>query len=110
MADSPAVHGLRGPDYALTSRPAPGARPGLAIEKRCNPRGGETVYQASHLRKLRVGTMILCQYMKKLMLILAVAAFAFSPLMVSPAEAGQGKHAHAKHHTKHHHGKHHPKN
>jgi Ni/Co efflux regulator RcnB len=51
--------------------------------------------------------MILCQTMKKLLLILAVAAFTFSPLMVSQAEAGTGKHAHAKHHTKHHHGKHH---
>ncbi|HLX94797.1 MAG TPA: hypothetical protein VKU37_03555 [Verrucomicrobiae bacterium] len=47
--------------------------------------------------------------MKKLMLILAVAAFAFSPLMVSPADAGQGKHAHARHHAKPHHGKHHRK-
>lgn len=53
--------------------------------------------------------LIVCQTMKKLMLILAVAAFAFSPLMVSSAEAGQGKHAHGKHHAKHHHGKHHPK-
>jgi hypothetical protein len=59
--------------------------------------------------KLRVETMILCQNMKKLILILAVAAFAFSPLMVAPVEAGQGKHAHAKHHAKHHHGKHHRK-
>jgi len=59
--------------------------------------------------KLRVEITILCQYMKKLMLILAVAAFAFSPLMVSPADAGQGKHAHARHHAKPHHGKHHRK-
>jgi Ni/Co efflux regulator RcnB len=47
--------------------------------------------------------------MKKLMLILAVAATAFSPLFVSQAQAGQGKahkqhkaHNHAKHHGKHH--------
>jgi hypothetical protein len=53
--------------------------------------------------------MLICQFMKKLMLILAVAAFAFSPLMMSQAEAGQGKHAHAKHHSKHHHGTHHHK-
>ncbi|HVU07701.1 MAG TPA: hypothetical protein VHG89_04065 [Verrucomicrobiae bacterium] len=49
--------------------------------------------------------------MKKLILILAVAAFAFSPFMVSQAEAGQGKHAksHQHHHHHHHHKKHHKK-
>jgi Ni/Co efflux regulator RcnB len=47
--------------------------------------------------------------MKKLILILAVAAFSFSPLLVSQAQAGQRKHVkHAKHHH-HHHGKHHKK-
>lgn len=51
--------------------------------------------------------------MKKLILILTLAAFAFSPLMVSQAEAGQGTQAnakhHHKHHKKHHHKKHHKK-
>jgi Ni/Co efflux regulator RcnB len=46
--------------------------------------------------------------MKKLILILAAVAFVFSPLMVSQAEAGQGKQANAKHHHHHHH-KHHKK-
>ncbi|MES1180772.1 MAG: hypothetical protein ABUL66_02810 [Verrucomicrobiota bacterium] len=45
--------------------------------------------------------------MKKWILILAVAAFSFSPLLVSSAQAGQGKHAKHSHH--HHHGKHHKK-
>jgi len=45
--------------------------------------------------------------MKKLMLMLAVAGFAFSPPMMSQAEAGQGKPAQAKHHAKHHHKHHH---
>lgn len=56
--------------------------------------------------------------MKKVILLLAVAAFILSPLAVSTAEAGQGKHVkvvkvikhgkHAKHlakHSRHHHGK-----
>ena len=41
--------------------------------------------------------------MKKIFLLLAVAALAFSPAMVSTAQAGQGKHAHAKAHKGHHH-------
>jgi Ni/Co efflux regulator RcnB len=54
--------------------------------------------------------------MKKIILLLAVAAFVFSPLAVSTAQAGPGKHAriakhmkHARHqakHLKHHHAKH----
>jgi hypothetical protein len=44
---------------------------------------------------------------------LILAAFAFSPLLVSQAEAGQGKQVnakhHHKHHKKHHHKKHHKK-
>ncbi|MDR3458736.1 MAG: hypothetical protein P4N60_14900 [Verrucomicrobiae bacterium] len=57
--------------------------------------------------------------MKKIILFLAVAAFILSPLAVSTAQAGPGKHAkavkvakhykHAKHFVKqqkHHHGKH----
>lgn len=48
--------------------------------------------------------------MKKTLLLLVVAAFALSPVMVSSAQAGQGKHA-GKHAGKHHrhHGKHHKK-
>jgi hypothetical protein len=49
--------------------------------------------------------------MKKLLLLAAVVAFGFSPLMVAPAEAG-GVKSHARHHAKqhhhaHHHGSHH---
>ena len=47
--------------------------------------------------------------MKKLLLILTVAALAFSPLAVTQAEAGQGKHQAAKKHHKHQHKKHHKK-
>ncbi|HVU27808.1 MAG TPA: hypothetical protein VHG71_08755 [Verrucomicrobiae bacterium] len=47
--------------------------------------------------------------MKKLILMLAVAAFVFSPFMVSQAEAGQRKHAKSHHHHYHHHKKHHKK-
>ena len=41
--------------------------------------------------------------MKKIILVLAVAAFAFSPLLVTSASAGPVRHAlkHAKHHVKH---------
>ncbi|HKW28180.1 MAG TPA: hypothetical protein VJT54_02510 [Verrucomicrobiae bacterium] len=40
--------------------------------------------------------------MKKLMLILAAAAFTFSPWMMPSAEAAQSKPARVKHHAKHH--------
>jgi Spy/CpxP family protein refolding chaperone len=51
--------------------------------------------------------------MNKIILLLVVAAFAFSPVFVTSAQAGQGKHhkvvvKHVKHH-KGHHGKHHKK-
>ena len=41
--------------------------------------------------------------MKKIILVLAVAAFAFSPLRVTSASAGPVRHAlkHAKHHVQH---------
>jgi len=44
--------------------------------------------------------------MKKILFLLAVVAIACSPAMVSTAQAGQGKHAHAKHHNHHHAKKH----
>jgi hypothetical protein len=47
--------------------------------------------------------------MKKILFLLAVAVIAFSPAMVSTAQAGQGKHSHAKLHKGHHHQAHHAK-
>jgi hypothetical protein len=51
------------------------------------------------------------QLMKKILLLAAVAAFVFSPLMVVPAVAGgvksHARHSAKPHHHAHHHGSHH---
>ena len=54
--------------------------------------------------------LVFTHIMKKLIMLLAVAAFVCSPLLVTEAQAGQGKgKAHRVHQAKHHHGKHHHK-